>query len=533
MASNLFTNEVILPSQSTNYDSNEVILSQLSINYKTVYEEKSKNLNSWQKNALITVLVKCHQLFELKEESSPTFIIGPPGSGKSYIINIIVETIKIIRAETKIDITATTNPAASRISEKAITLSKWLKCGSDSMKLDKYEHILPIMMRNDPQSIKESEILIIDECSMLSAQQWSNLNQICRKIRNNGSEFGGILVIAVGDPFQLPPVPHDSGPGILRNKKTFIESILEQEISGYTYIVADQLMRADNKEFAALILAIVDLDKNVRRKALRYLNQHRYKHMNYENTIKKQQETGHVILCPVREYEESVAAYNGIALEISQENPLKKIYSIIPCEELFSEDDPEIIRYCRTQNDLDTEVKTIQSRDCWPEDNFIHTHLPYMIRSSFVTQEGYKVNNGDLGEILLYDEEKKEVKFRLYHNKKTVTIPYIVFGSEWINVIKFKALPLFPASAITVHKAQGATLNGIIINFQRQPNTEYSAHQIYTGISRVKRIEDITLVYPIVEDSLDSLEIQTKLERIWKMKFMKKYPTAAKISAEF
>ncbi|XP_071166174.1 uncharacterized protein [Mytilus edulis] len=57
------------------------------------------------------------------------------------------------------------------------------------------------------QNILKTDVLFIDEISMLSKKLFEQLEFICRKIRNSNLMFGGIQVIAVGDFFQLPPVP--------------------------------------------------------------------------------------------------------------------------------------------------------------------------------------------------------------------------------------------------------------------------------------------------------------------------------------
>jgi ATP-dependent DNA helicase PIF1 len=55
-----------------------------------------------------------------------------------------------------------------------------------------------------------TKVLIIDEVSMVDGELFDKLEQIARTIRNNGRPFGGIQLVITGDFFQLPPVP-DSG----------------------------------------------------------------------------------------------------------------------------------------------------------------------------------------------------------------------------------------------------------------------------------------------------------------------------------
>ena len=49
-------------------------------------------------------------------------------------------------------------------------------------------------------------MLIIDEVSMVRADLFEMMNQICQKALNSDLPFGGVPVVLVGDLFQLPPI---------------------------------------------------------------------------------------------------------------------------------------------------------------------------------------------------------------------------------------------------------------------------------------------------------------------------------------
>ena len=55
-----------------------------------------------------------------------------------------------------------------------------------------------------------TEVLIIDEVSMVDGELFDKLEELARKIRNNGRPFGGIQLVVTGDFFQLPPVPESN-----------------------------------------------------------------------------------------------------------------------------------------------------------------------------------------------------------------------------------------------------------------------------------------------------------------------------------
>ncbi|CBX98905.1 similar to DNA helicase homolog [Plenodomus lingam JN3] len=57
-----------------------------------------------------------------------------------------------------------------------------------------------------------TKVLIMDEVSMVDGDLFDKLEQIARTIRNNGRPFGGIQLVITGDFFQLPPVPETGKP---------------------------------------------------------------------------------------------------------------------------------------------------------------------------------------------------------------------------------------------------------------------------------------------------------------------------------
>lgn len=125
------------------------------------------------------------------------------GTGKSYVVQILRSVIEALQWEDKIAYTAPTGVAACNI--RGLTIHSWAGVGKAS---EPIEQLLPMVLRNSNacKRWRETEILVIDEISMLSAELFDKLDVIGRRVRNNINPFGGLQVIVCGDFFQLPPV---------------------------------------------------------------------------------------------------------------------------------------------------------------------------------------------------------------------------------------------------------------------------------------------------------------------------------------
>lgn len=70
--------------------------------------------------------------------------------------------------------------------------------------------------------LREMELLIIDEVSMLRADLLDAIDGTLRYVRRNNNPFGGIQILFIGDMWQLPPVVKENEWNILKAKYTNI-----------------------------------------------------------------------------------------------------------------------------------------------------------------------------------------------------------------------------------------------------------------------------------------------------------------------
>lgn len=83
---------------------------------------------------------------------------------------------------------------------------------------------------------------------MVDGDLFDKLEEIARRIRNNGRAFGGIQLVVTGDFFQLPPVPESSS----REAKFSFAAATWKTCIQHT-ILLTQVFRQRDPEFAAML----------------------------------------------------------------------------------------------------------------------------------------------------------------------------------------------------------------------------------------------------------------------------------------
>ncbi len=127
------------------------------------------------------------------------FITGEGGCGKTMLLDLIATQLR--KSEVRVHVTATTALAATLIS--GTTLHRWAGLG---LAKGTVAELLSSMRRDVRERWTHTDVLVIDECSMLDSELVGKLDLIGQRLRGNGRFFGGIQLIFSGDFFQLAPV---------------------------------------------------------------------------------------------------------------------------------------------------------------------------------------------------------------------------------------------------------------------------------------------------------------------------------------
>jgi uracil-DNA glycosylase len=138
------------------------------------------------------------------------FLTGGGGVGKSYLLSVIYTEFPGMKQKRtgsipRIQICALTGCAALLLGHKAKTIHSWSGIGLGKGTVSE----LYVKIRKNRKSMQKwltTDLLIIDEVSMMTDDILNKLNELGKKIRGSKKPFGGIQLLLVGDFFQLPPV---------------------------------------------------------------------------------------------------------------------------------------------------------------------------------------------------------------------------------------------------------------------------------------------------------------------------------------
>ncbi|NMR35666.1 AAA family ATPase [Chryseobacterium aquaticum] len=314
--------------------------------------------------------------------------------------------------------------------------------------------------------LREVEVLIIDEVSMLRADVLDMMDFSLRFIRRNNQRFGGVQMLFIGDLYQLPPVVRDEH--ILKmyyNSPFFFDSLAIKDIPLLT-IELTKVYRQTDEEFLEILNAVRDGD-------VANIN---FEHLNerYDPDFNAGEES-YIYLC----------SHNKLADDINQQ----KLAEI--------KVDPSTF-----EAKLFGEFKENQ----YPNEQFLELKIGaqvMFIRNDISGEKKYF--NGKLGEISALDE--KEIKVILDGSEREITVKREVWEQKKYSLdseknIKeevlgsFEQFPIKLAWAVTIHKSQGLTFDKVIIDAGKS----FTAGQVYVALSRCRTLEGIVLKSKITPD---------------------------------
>lgn len=394
------------------------------------------------------------------------FIFGAAGTGKSTLLESIREEIP------GAVFVAPTGSAAQKIG--GATINSLFRI--PPVPYITKEILGVISSKTVRKTISAIKTLVIDEISMVRADA---LAAIDHRLRQYGPDecktlpFGGRQIILSGDFFQLPPVVtndevcgHSVGECLEhRYGGAYSFMIPQWRMAEITPIYLRKNMRqGENRDFMVCVNAFRSNDPEIREKALAMLN----------SRVSAELPEDAIFLCPRKM---DVTRINDAA--INELNTEDRTFTA-KISGNYGKDYPIAF-------DLKLKLN---------EKIIIATNIPPDIvngttgRIIAFHRDGVIVRLEDGQERLISPHEYKKFAYRVVVDPATGEGHPVPF-----EIGCFRQLPLLPGYAITIHKAQGMTLNKAIID---RGNRGFFAHgQCYVAVSRVRRLEDLFLAQPL------------------------------------
>ncbi len=172
-------------------------------------------------------------------------LTGPAGTGKTFVLN---QFIRLSKYEGKhVSVTATTGLAATHLGGS--TIHAWAGIGvSDELPGQFLDH----MSKGRREIIEKTDILIIDEISMLHDFRLDMIDEVCRLVRRKDIPFGGIQVVMSGDFFQLPPINRDGS----RQGRFVVNSNVWNELTPVVLYLDEQFRQTEGDVLHGILTAL-------------------------------------------------------------------------------------------------------------------------------------------------------------------------------------------------------------------------------------------------------------------------------------
>ena len=196
----------------------------------------------------------------INQTNKSIFLTGKAGTGKTTLLKEIIATTHkntVVVAPTGIaalNANGVTIHSMFQLPFAAfIPDNKKLPHFSDTVKFENRDSLgRHFKMNNVKRSvIRNMELLVIDEVSMLRADVLDAMDFMMRRVRRNERPFGGVQVLFIGDLLQLPPVVKNEEWEMLKNYYRgmfFFHSHVIQQFPPL-YIELDKIFRQTDAEF--------------------------------------------------------------------------------------------------------------------------------------------------------------------------------------------------------------------------------------------------------------------------------------------
>lgn len=408
-------------------------------------------------NIMDSLNQKQNEAFKAMNNGLNIFITGPGGSGKSHVINYFVNYYKENYEDDENKLYVTSSTGLSSLLINGITINQYSGIGIGDKDVDYYIKRIS-KNKKSRERWKNTRILIIDEVSMISSELFEKLDIIGQRIRKSNKPFGGIQLILSGDFLQLPPVKANE----------FCFESFSWDICVNKTFYFDKIIRQKNGEFQNVLnkIRVGNIDQEV----VETLEKCRNRELKNDKGI---------MPTLLFSRKDMVKTYNESKLQelINQGHKTVEYESRYTFSSKIREEvKPDYIQLINSQYNVEDKI-------------VLSKYSQVMLNVNGIDED---LANGSRGVIIDFTDDAKQNPIVYFLNGKTVEIKPKDYKIEEAkdSVIK-KQIPLIPAWAITIHKAQGMSLEYIQTDIG---NSIFEYGQAYVVLSRIRNLEGLSLI---------------------------------------
>ena len=412
----------------------------------------------------------------INQTNQSLFLTGKAGTGKTTLLKKITET-----THKNFVVVAPTGIAA--LNAKGVTIHSFfqLPFGAFIPDYSTANHFLDFVkvesratlrrhfkMNTQKQNlVRNLDLLIIDEVSMLRADVLDAMDYMLQTVRKSAAPFGGVQVLFIGDLQQLPPVVRQEEWEVLKNhyKSAFFFHSKVISENPILYIELEKIYRQSDPVF---INILNNLRNNVVTASdLHVLNQ-------YVNPAFESHTTEGWI---------TVTTHNAKADKINAEALERLNEKSFYYEAEIVEDFPDKIYPLEATLELKVGAQVMFIKNDLSADK-----LFYNGKMAIVT----KLTANEIFVRFAEDGVTIEVEKYVWENIK-YTVNALTKEVEEVIVGTFSHFPIKLAWAITVHKSQGLTFDKAALDVSQV----FASGQAYVALSRLRSLKGLVLLSPM------------------------------------
>lgn len=329
------------------------------------------------------------------------------------------------------------------------------------------------MHKNKQQVIRNMELLIVDEVSMLRADVLDAMDYMLQFIRKDKRPFGGVQVLFIGDLLQLPPVVKQEEWEVLKHYYKgmyfFQSEVITQ--NPLLYVELETIYRQTDKLFISILNHL--RENQLTSEDIKQL----------ENYVQPDFPKKHL-----KDYI-TLTTHNAKADAMNQREMSKLSSPLFSYEADIVDDFPEYLYPIEKVIQLKEGARVMFIKnDISGEHLFFNGKMGTVVSLS----EGEITVKLDGGRVINVERyEWENVRYKL--NETTKDIEEERLGS-------FTQYPLRLAWAITIHKSQGLTFEKAILDLA----SVFASGQAYVAFSRLRSLDGLILLSSVSANGINN-----------------------------